>query len=54
MIKQQPTNCLSVFDHFVGLAPKRFNKESLADLVQGEITPKPTEKHTKILSPETT
>ena len=21
--RQQPTNCLSVFDHFVGLAPKR-------------------------------
>ena len=22
--RQQPTNCLSVFDHFVGLAVKRF------------------------------
>ena len=24
-LKLQPTNCLSVFDHFVGFALKRFN-----------------------------
>ena len=27
--RQQPTNCLSVFNHFVGLALKELNTESL-------------------------
>ena len=25
--RQKPTNFLNVFDHFVGLAPKRVNKQ---------------------------
>ena len=27
--QQKPTNCLSVFDHFVGLAPKGSRKDSV-------------------------
>ena len=29
LTQQQPTNCLSVFDHFVGLALKRISEERL-------------------------
>ena len=28
--QQQPTNYLSVFDHFVGLAPKELNPANIA------------------------
>ena len=37
--RQQPTNCLSVFDHFVGLALKGLNP-SYANLPFLYITPK--------------
>ena len=58
--RQQPTNCLSVFDHFVGLALKGlsepFKQKKLIVLVQKKVRSNPTETnplHVKIIFPYT-
>ena len=39
--RQQPRNCLSVFDHFRGLAPKALNLFMMMCQGAGEMTVKP-------------